>query len=318
MKILITGTAGFIGSSLACRLLERGDQVVGIDNFDPFYSETIKRSNLAGPLNDDRFELVELDLRDPRALSAWWEQTDRSVDAVVHLAARVGVRPSIADPVGYHESNVGATRHLFETIFSDQCQRSPKLIFASSSSVYGNVAKIPFAEDDPLGEPISPYAQTKLECEKLCLDLHRSKGVDTFCLRFFTVYGPRQRPDLAIHRFTANILSGQPIEMFGNGLSSRDYTYIDDIVDGLVAAIDRCAGFEIINLGSENPISLTNMIAVVEQACGRRAAIIEKPPQQGDLQRTFADLTKAKRLLDYRPKTDFADGIQKFVDWYRR
>ena len=319
MQILVTGCAGFIGSHLCETLLARGDTVVGVDNFDAFYPRDAKEANLEPSIGCSGFMFAELDLRDQRALDRWWrsEKMARRLDAVVHLAAKAGVRPSIADPIGYQRANILATNHLLECIASEENDRT-KFVFASSSSVYGNNPKVPFSETDCVDYPISPYAQTKKSCELLCHTYHHLHDIDTFCLRFFTVYGPRQRPDLAIQKFTARILAGSAIDMFGSGDSSRDYTYIDDIIDGVVKAIDRCRGYETINIGSTHPITLKEMIETVEEACERKATILQKPMQPGDVNRTFADVSKAAQLLDYQPTTPFADGVRAQVAWYKR
>jgi UDP-glucuronate 4-epimerase len=315
VRIWITGAAGFIGSHLCEKLLSRGDEVLGLDNFDPFYSRRIKDRNLADLMNDPRFEFVQCDLSELSELNDVSRQGD-APDVVVHLAAKAGVRPSIADPLGYERANVQATMNLLQRFTCGE--HRPKFIFASSSSVYGNNPKVPFNEADPVDHPISPYAATKKACELVCHTYHHLYGLPVWCLRFFTVYGPRQRPDLAIHKFTARILSEESIEVFGDMDSSRDYTYIDDVLEGVLAAVDRCAGYEIINLGSEHPVTLGNMIATIEQATGCRANIDRLPAQPGDVERTFADIDKAKRLLDYRPRMDFAEGVRRFVEWYRR
>jgi UDP-glucuronate 4-epimerase len=313
-SLLVTGAAGFIGSHLCERLLAGGDRVTGIDNFDPFYPPAMKRANLSAARQHDRFDFHETDLRDTEAIRTLWQQTG-PFDAVVHLAAKAGVRPSIADPVGYEQANVLATVNLLNLATRESPH--PRFIFASSSSVYGNNQKVPFAEDDPVTEPISPYAATKRAGELISYTFHHLYALPVFCLRFFTVYGPRQRPDLAIHKFTARLLSGEPIDQFGDGLSSRDYTYIDDIIDGVTAAVDRCAGYEIINLGNSEPVTLADMIATIEQATGVAATIRALPAQPGDVERTCADISKAGNLLDYHPTTNFADGVGRFVEWYR-
>jgi len=319
MRVLVTGCAGFIGSHLCETLLAREDRVVGVDNFDPFYPRSVKEANLEASLSHPSFTFAELDLRDQESVSAWWrdEASGRPFDVVVHLAAKAGVRPSIADPLGYQHANILATNHLLDGLANQDSPR-PKFVFASSSSVYGNNRKVPFSEQDPVDHPISPYAQTKKACELLCHTYHHLFGIDVFCLRFFTVYGPRQRPDLAIHKFAARILAGTPIEMYGAGDTSRDYTYISDIVDGVVKAVDRCRGYEIINIGSRHPIALKEMIATVEEACGKKAEILQKPMQPGDVNRTFANVSRATELLGYNPKTAFTDGVREFVTWYRQ
>ena len=315
MRAFVTGAAGFIGSHLCERLLSTGWDVVGIDNFDPYYDRQLKESYLQPSRANERFAFVEEDLRNLDAVRAIWTTHCQDVDAVVHLAARAGVRPSIQDPIACEQANVYATMNLLE--LSSQAQRRPRFVFASSSSVYGNNPKVPFSEDDSVDRPISPYAATKKACELLCFTYHHLYDLPMTALRFFTVYGPRQRPDLAIHLFTANILRDKPIKMFGDGSSSRDYTYIDDIINGVTAAIDRCQGYEIINLGSKSPITLKEMIETIESGLGKKAVIEQLDMQPGDVNRTFADVTKAKRLLDYEPKTDFAEGVRREIEWCR-
>ncbi|MBN1553830.1 MAG: GDP-mannose 4,6-dehydratase [Phycisphaerae bacterium] len=315
MKILVTGAAGFIGSHLCERLLARGDEVIGLDNFDPLYDPEIKRRNLAEFQDHERLTFAEVDLCDADATGAFWREQCAGVRAVVHLAARAGVRPSLADPVGYEKFNIAATVGLLES--AANANPRPGFIFASSSSVYGNNPKVPFSEDDNVDHPISPYAATKKAGELLCYTYHHLYDLPVTALRFFTVYGPRQRPDLAIHKFTARILAGREIEVFGDGDSSRDYTYIDDILDGVVAAIDRCAGYEIINLGSRRPVRLDDMIQTLETALGVKAKLRRLPQQPGDVDRTFADVARAKRLLGYEPTMPFAEGVERFVKWFR-
>jgi UDP-glucuronate 4-epimerase len=316
MRILVTGAAGFIGSHLCERLLLRGDEVVGVDNFDPFYARDAKEQNLAVSREHPGFCFHELDLADPSAVEHLWTKQGNGLDAVVHLAAKAGVRPSIEDPLGYERANIQATMHLLERLAAASSR--PKFVFASSSSVYGNNDRVPFSEEDSVDFPISPYAATKKACELLCHTYHHLYEIPTFCLRFFTVYGPRQRPDLAIHKFTRRILAGEPIEVFGDGTTSRDYTYIDDILDGVVASVDRCAGYEIINLGNSSPIKLSDLIAAIEQACGTQAEKLPRPMQPGDVERTYADITKAQRLLDFQPQTPLSAGLASFVQWYRK
>ena len=316
MKVLITGSAGFIGSHLAEDLLTGGHAVVGMDNFDPFYDRAVKEANLVDVRAvGGTFHFVEADIRDRPAVDRLFAD-EGPLDAVVHLAARAGVRPSIADPMLYEQVNVAGTINLLAAAAGAKAK--PKFIFGSSSSVYGNNEKVPFSEDDRVDHPISPYAATKRSGELMAHVYHRLYGLDVWCLRFFTVYGPRQRPDLAIHKFARKILAGEPIQKFGDGSASRDYTYVSDIVAGIRAAIDRCRGYEIINLGSRNPITLTDMIAAVAAACGREPIIEQLPMQPGDVDRTYADVTRASDLLDYAPTMSFNEGIQKLVDWLRR
>jgi len=314
MKILVTGAAGFIGSHIAASLIADDCEVIGLDNFDPFYDRKLKEANLQGLLASDNFEFIEADIRDhDRMIDIFAAQGP--LDAVLHLAARAGVRPSILDPIGYEQVNIGGTLNLLQAAIAQS--PVPKFVFASSSSVYGNNSKVPFSEADPVDHPISPYAATKKACELICHTYHHLYELPVTGLRFFTVFGPRQRPDLAINKFARLILAGWPIEMFGDGTTSRDYTYIDDIVAGVRAAIDRCSGYEIINLGSKHPITLSEMIATVADACGRKPEIITKPMQPGDVNRTFADIEKAAALLDYKPTTPFAQGVARQVEWIR-
>ena len=316
MKTLITGVAGFIGSHVAEALLAHGEPVVGLDNFDPFYGRATKEDNLrhvraAG----EAFSFVEADIRDAGAIDEVF-RAQGPFDVVLHLAARAGVRPSIADPLGYESVNIAGTLNLLDA--SVRQGPLPRFVFASSSSVYGNNAKVPFSETDPVDHPISPYAATKKAGELICHTYHHLHGLPMWCLRFFTVYGPRQRPDLAICKFTKRILAGEPIEMFGDGTTSRDYTYIDDIVLGIWRAMERCRGYEVINLGSRSPVTLQEMIDAVAAACGRDPSIEKLPMQPGDVDRTYADTTKAARLLDYHPATDFAEGVKAQVAWHRK
>jgi UDP-glucuronate 4-epimerase len=310
----VTGAAGFIGSHATESLLGDGHQVVGLDNFDPFYPRAVKEQNLAAARRHPGFRLVEADIRDPAAVAAAF-QDGGPFDAVLHLAAKAGVRPSIAEPLLYAQVNIVVTLNLL-----DQAARQrprPRFVFGSSSSVYGNNPKVPFSETDPVDNPISPYAATKKAGELLAYTYHHLEGMAVWCLRFFTVYGPRQRPDLAIHKFARLILAGRPVQQFGDGTSSRDYTYIDDIVCGVRRALERCEGYEIVNLGSKNPVSLGRMIEVVAEACGRRPTVEVLPDQAGDVERTFADVAKAERLLDYRPTMPFEEGVRRFVAWLR-
>jgi UDP-glucuronate 4-epimerase len=313
--VLVTGAAGFIGSHVSEALLGRGARVVGIDSFDDYYDRRRKEANLKVAQSSERFVLLEGDICD-EAFMAEAANREGPFDAIIHLAARAGVRPSIANPLSYERTNIAGTMVLLE-LAASQTPR-PRVVFASSSSVYGNNVKVPFSESDPVDHPISPYAATKKACELLCHTYHHLYDIPIYCMRLFTVYGPRQRPDLAIHRFAKRILSDESIEMYGDGSSSRDYTYIADIVAGLLAAVDRCDGFEVLNLGGTNPVTLREMIRCVERACGRRAQVIERPMQPGDVNRTYADISRAAALLDYQPQTDFQEGVNAFVTWYRQ
>lgn len=311
MRILVTGAAGFIGSHTCQRLLSDGHDVVGVDNFDPFYARAAKEANLSQAKASPRFAFIEADLAEEPAVAGVFERGP--FDVVLHLAAKAGVRPSIQDPAGYYRANIMATLQLLQRMIREK--PLPRLVFASSSSVYGNAPKTPFSESDAVDHPISPYAATKKAGELLCHTYHHLYGMDVFCLRFFTVYGPRQRPDLAIHKFAKRILAGEPIEVFGDGSTSRDYTYIDDIVQGVVRSVERCKGYEIINLGSDHPVTLTEMVHAVAAACGKAPVVKSLPMQMGDVERTYADIGKARRLLGYEPSTDFAQGVQRFVEW---
>ncbi len=313
--VLVTGAAGFIGSHLCEALLARGERVAGLDNFDPFYAPAEKRRNLEACLADPNFSLWEADIRDPAGLAEVFERVRPGL--VVHLAALAGVRPSILDPELYAAVNVGGTVNLLQL-----CARHavPKFIFASSSSVYGETARLPFSESDPVDRPVSPYAATKKAGELLCHTWHHLYGISMLCLRFFTVYGPRQRPDLAIRKFAAKLSAGEPIEVYGDGSSSRDYTYVADIVRGVVAALDYLRGrhcCEIVNLGNSHAVSLTEMISSLERVSGLQARLIQAEPQSGDVPRTQADLAKARRLLGYQPQTVFQQGLELFWRWWQ-
>lgn len=315
-RILVTGAAGFIGSWLTERLLERGEQVVGLDNFDPFYDRRIKEQNLAAASANAAFRLVEGDLRNRADVNALF--ADGGFDAVAHLAAKAGVRPSLADPAGYYETNLIGTTNLLEAMREADCRR---LVFASSSSVYGNNRKVPFHEDDRVDAPISPYAATKKAGEELCHVYHAVHGFSILALRFFTAYGPRQRPEMAIHAFTRRLFAGEPIPVFGDGSMERDFTYIEDVVDGVVSAVDHVIEtrtFEILNLGESEPIRLSRLVAALERATGREAVIDRREVPPGDVQRTFADVSRARRVLGYEPRVGIDEGLKRFVEWYRR
>ena len=311
MKALVTGGAGFIGSHLCERLLTDGWDVVGVDNFDDFYDPKIKRDNIKACLSNSSFQLVEADIRDCAAM----DKAGEGIDIIVHLAARAGVRPSIADPVLYADVNINGTTTCLETARKHGIQ---KFIFGSSSSVYGNNEKIPFAEDDNVDFPISPYAATKKACELICHTYCHLYDISITCLRFFTVYGPRQRPDLAIHKFARLIEAGESIPVYGDGTMMRDFTYIDDIINGVAAAMQRCDGYNIYNLGESRPISVNDLIVEIEKSLGKKANIEHLPKQPGDVERTFADVTKAQKDLGYESQTTIPDGLQKFVVWLRQ
>ena len=315
MNLLVTGGAGFIGSHLSARRLARGDRVVVVDDFNDFYDPALKRENVRDLLAHPGFRLVEGDIRD-RAL-VFRTFAEGRFDAVLHLAARAGVRPSLKDPVLYEEVNCVATLHLLEAAVA---HGRPRFLFASSSSVYGINSKLPFAEDDPIDRPISPYATTKRAGELHVYNAHHLHGLSAFCLRFFTVYGPRQRPEMAIARFIRSIEEGVPIPFYGDGSSRRDYTYIDDIADGVEAALDSGSdpGFEIVNLGGAHPVTLTELVTEVERATGRKARLDRQPPQPGDVPVTYASVEKAERLLGFRARVPLGEGLARSVQWFRQ
>jgi UDP-glucuronate 4-epimerase len=312
-NILITGGAGFIGSHLADHLLAEGRwQVSVVDDFNDFYEPAIKRENIAAHLQNPAYRLHEADIRDQSALKPVFAEKD--FDCVVHLAARAGVRPSLTQPLLYAETNINGTLNLLELAHERGVKQ---FIFGSSSSVYGSNANVPFSEDDPTGQPISPYAATKAAGELLCHAYSHLYDMRCICLRFFTVYGARQRPDLAIHKFARLISAGKPIPVFGDGTTRRDYTYVDDCIAGVRAAIDYVASdFEVINLGESRTVELREMISLLEQELGQRAIIDRQPQQPGDVPQTFADITRARRLLGYNPQTQIEAGIRRFVEWF--
>jgi UDP-glucuronate 4-epimerase len=312
VRLLVTGGAGFIGSHFVDRRMARGDRVVVLDDFNDFYDPALKRRNVARHLGNDRYRLVEGDIRDRRLVFSLFEE--ERFDGVVHLAARAGVRPSLNDPVLYEEVNGIGTLHL---LAAAQAHGGPRFVFASSSSVYGINSKLPFSEDDPIEKPISPYAITKRTGELHVFAAHHTTGLDAVCLRFFTVYGPRQRPEMAIARFIRSIDRGEPIPFYGDGLSRRDYTYIDDIADGLESSLKGPAGFDIINLGGSRPVTLKDLVAEIEKATGRTARLERGPDQPGDVPATFADVRKAERLLGFRAKVPLEEGIRRSVQWQR-
>jgi len=312
MKALVTGGAGFIGSHLCEALLQRGWLVTVLDNFDPFYDPNVKRQNLGQCSSQKHFRLMEGDICREEDVEA--ALAGEKPDVVVHLAARAGVRPSIEQPLLYERVNVGGTSVLLEAARRHNIAR---FVFGSSSSVYGNNQKVPFAESDPVDRPISPYAATKKAAELVCYTYHHLFGLNVTCLRLFTVYGARQRPDLAIHKFCRLIEGGQPIPVYGQGDTMRDYTYIDDVIDGVTAAIDRCEGYHLYNLGRSDPILLKDLIAEIEKALGKKAKIERLEPQPGDVSRTYADISLARAGLNYVPATDIGEGLAKFVRWFR-
>jgi UDP-glucuronate 4-epimerase len=310
--ILVTGGAGFIGSHLTRRLLARGDRVTVLDDFNDFYDPARKRDNVAPLLGRPDYRLVEGDIRDEPLVDRLY--ADGRFDAVVHLAARAGVRPSLQEPILYEDVNCIGTLRLLEAAK----RHGPKIfLFGSSSSVYGINEKVPFAEDDAVNQPISPYATTKRAGELLCYNYHHLYGFRTACLRFFTVYGPRQRPEMAIHKFTDLLWRGRPVTLYGDGGSRRDYTYVDDIVDGLVAALDLAPGFEILNLGGADTTSLRDLVCWIAAELAVKPRIEYLSPQPGDVPITYADVSKAARILGYSPKVPIREGLRRFVSWYR-
>ena len=313
-NFLITGGAGFIGSHLVDRLLGTSvEHITVVDDFNDFYNPEIKRDNIRHHLEDARYQLAEVDIRDQKALEQ--ALANKQFDCIVHLAARAGVRPSLTQPQLYNETNVSGTLNLLEFARSNNTKQ---FVFGSSSSVYGINAKVPFSEDDPIRQPISPYAATKGAGELLCHTYSHLYGIRCICLRFFTVYGPRQRPDLAIHKFARLISEGKPIPVFGDGTTRRDYTYVDDIIDGVVAAINyEQSGYEVINLGESRTVELRELIALLEKELDAHAVIDRQPPQPGDVPQTFADITRARNLLGYNPQTQIEEGLRRFVDWFR-
>lgn len=313
-NLLITGGAGFIGSHLVDRLLATDvEHITVIDDFNDFYDPSIKRANITEHLKDSRYQLNEVDIRDQPSLEQVFK--NNNFDCVVHLAARAGVRPSLTEPQLYTETNINGTLNLLELARQNNIKQ---FVFGSSSSVYGINAKVPFSEDDPIRQPISPYAATKGAGELLCHTYSHLYGLRCVCLRFFTVYGPRQRPDLAIHKFAKLITQGKPIPVFGDGTTRRDYTYVDDIIDGVMAAIayDK-RDYEVLNLGESRTVELRELIQLLEKELDTHATIDRQPPQPGDVPQTFADISKARALLGYNPRTQIEEGLRRFVEWFR-
>ena len=311
-RILVTGAAGFIGSHLTDRLLARGDTVIGLDNFDPYYDPAIKRRNLRGALASKAFTLVEGDLRDrPNVLALLAQQKP---DKVVHLAAQAGVRPSLAKPQLYVDVNVTGTLNLLDAMVAAGVKR---LVYGGTSSAYGASAKSPFQESEPADRPVSPYAATKRAGELLAHVYHAIHGLRVTVLRFFTVYGPRQRPEMAIHKFARLMLKGEKLPRFGDGSSVRDYTYVDDILDGVVKAADHDEGFGVYNLGESQTYTLTRLLELLSKELGVPAKIDAMPDQPGDVPATCADITRSRRVLGYDPRVGLEEGIHRFVVWLR-
>ena len=313
MKIFLTGGAGFIGSHLTRSLLSQGHSVVCIDNLNDFYDPSIKVNNLKEFESNRAYHFYQNDIRDKGAVELIFNT--HKIDLVIHLAAQAGVRPSIDDPELYYAVNIMGTLNILEQMKASGCK---KMIFGSSSSVYGNNKQTPFSEKHPVDNPISPYAATKKSGELLCHTFHKLYNIDIFCLRFFSVYGPGQRPEMAIAKFTKAIFDGNPIPMFGDGSSERDYTYVDDIVKGILLSIKHLKGFEILNIGESSTISLKNLIQLIEQICEKKAIVNQLPMQAGDVRITYADISKANSLIGYAPKTSIEEGVRRYVNWYRR
>ena len=313
---LITGGAGFIGSSLSEKLIEEGNRVIVIDNFCDFYNPIIKENNIKELLKDANFRLYRKDIRDRQALKKIFEEN--KIDIVTHLAAMAGVRPSIENPILYQDVNCVGTQNILEEMKLHNCKN---LVMASSSSVYGNCKETPFREDMIVDYAISPYAATKKANEVMTYVYHKLFDMNVIMLRFFTVYGPKQRPDLAINKFTKLMIQNKEIPMFGDGTTSRDYTYIDDILDGIVKSCEYVFKnnnvYEIINLGNSSPITLKEMINTIAEVLNKKPIIEQLPMQLGDVEVTFADISKAKELIGYNPRTPFIEGIKKFVEWYK-
>lgn len=312
----ITGGAGFIGSSLAKKILEQGNKVVTIDNFCNFYNTKIKENNIREFEENKNYKIYRADIRDRQAINKIFDENE--IDIVMHLAAMAGVRPSIENPVLYQEVNCMGTQNILEEM---KAHNIKSLVMASSSSVYGNCKEVPFREDMVVDYAISPYAATKKANEVMTHVYHKLFNINVIMLRFFTVYGPKQRPDLAINKFTRLMLEDKEIPMFGDGTTSRDYTYIDDIVEGIQKSCEYCLNnedvYEILNIGNSSPVSLKKMIETIGKAIGKEPKIKQLPMQPGDVERTYADISKAKKLIGYEPKTSFEEGIKKFVNWYK-
>jgi len=311
LNILVTGGAGFIGSHLVEQLLERGDQVIVIDDFNDYYAPAIKEENIRSAVSNSLFKLYRGDIRDALFIDTVFDEN--RIDVVCHLAARAGVRPSIQEPILYEEVNCSGTLNILEA-----CKRVgiKNFVFGSSSSVYGSNTKVPFSEEDPVEQPISPYAATKRAGELMCYTYSHLYDIPVTALRFFTVYGERQRPEMAISKFTRLIWEGKEIPVFGNGTSKRDYTYISDILQGLIASIDKVSKYEIINLGESRTVELNYLISVIEEKLQKKATIKRFDDQPGDVPITYADVNKAKRLLGYTPMIPIEEGIERFITWF--
>ena len=311
MKILVTGGAGFIGSHICEKLINSGNSVICIDNFNDYYNPQIKENNISAIAENSSFTLYRDDILNSRIIDEIF--SNNKIDIVIHLAARAGVRPSINNALLYEQVNVQGTINLL-----DACRQYGvgRFIFASSSSVYGGNKKIPFSEEDTVDNPVSPYAATKKAAELICYTYFHLFKISIFCYRFFTVYGPRQRPEMAIHKFIRRILNDKEIYIYGDGSSSRDYTYIDDITEVILNNLENIKGFEIFNLGNSNPVELSDLIKLIEKITGKKAAVNYIDSQAGDMIKTYADILKARKMLKYNPKISIEDGLKKFTDWY--
>ena len=313
MNILITGGAGFIGSHLCEKLIDLNHKIICIDNFNNYYNPKIKENNLKNIIDNKNFTLYRLDILNKEKINEIFSA--QKINIIIHLAARAGVRPSLSNALLYEAVNVQGTINLLEACKDYGIK---KFIFASSSSVYGDNKKVPFSEDDNVDNPVSPYAATKKSGELICYTYHHLYDISILCFRLFTVYGPRQRPEMAIHKFTRHILEEKPIEVFGDGTSSRDYTYIDDIIPGIISSLDKINGYEIINLGNSKPINLLKLINLIEKAINCKAVIKYADTQPGDVFTTYADIRKAKKMLKYQPEISIEKGIENFIKWYKK
>ena len=313
---LITGGAGFIGSTLADRLLKEENKVIVIDNFNDYYNPEVKENNIKNNLSNPNYKLERIDIRNSEDVDRVF--CENKIDNIMHLAAMAGVRPSIENPVLYQEVNCLGSQNILEAMKKYNVKN---IVFASSSSVYGNIKTVPFKETDTVDYAISPYAATKKANEVMCHVYHKLYGFNVIMLRFFTVYGERQRPDLAINKFTRLIMEGKPIPVYGDGTTSRDYTYIQDIIDGIMKSFkyieENKNVYEILNLGESEPITLTQMINTIEKVLDKKAIINKLPMQPGDVDRTYADISKAKNMIGYEPRTTFEKGVEKFINWYK-
>ena len=313
MNILITGGAGFIGSTLADKLLKENHKIFVIDNFNDYYDIRLKEKNVSANLDNPNYKLYRGDICSRELVEEIF--AENKIDTVVHIAARAGVRPSLENPLEYIRSNIDGTINILENMRKAEVK---KIVFASSSSVYGNCKAEKFSEDLKVTEPISPYAATKSACEQFLYTYSKLYGINAVCLRFFTVYGPKQRPDLAIRKFIELIERDEPIPVYGDGTTMRDYTFIEDVIGGICSAIEyNKTPYEIINLGGGSPVTLNQMISTIEEALGKKAIINRLPMQPGDVDKTVSDITKARKLLNYNPQTSFKEGIKKFVEWRR-